>query len=202
MEKERKHNKIILIILLILILGLSIGFAAFTSKLKIQSTATVSPDANSFKVAFSSKPNVLEEGNIVLGGKATGGVFEKNATTLSSLNANFTAPGQTATWKFYAYNSGEYDAFLNTVILGAIVCTPDGADPAKVIEAAKGINIKISVGGQTYTSTTEGINSHILEKGKGEEIIVTLSYADGSAIVDGKFNVNIGDIILEYNSAD
>lgn len=202
MEKERKHNKLILIILLILILGLSIGFAAFTSKLKIQSTATVSPDANSFKVVFSSKPNVLEEGNIVLGGKATGGVFEKNATTLSSLNANFTAPGQTATWKFYAYNNGEYDAFLNSVTLGAIVCTPDGADPAKVIEAAKGINIKISVGGQTYTSTTEGINSHILQKGKGEEVIVTLSYADGSAIVDGKFNVNIGDIILEYNSAD
>lgn len=202
MEKERKHNKLILIILLILILGLSIGFAAFTSKLKIQSTATVSPDANSFKVVFSSKSNVLEEGNIVLGGKATGGVFEKNATTLSSLNANFTAPGQTATWKFYAYNNGEYDAFLNSVTLGAIVCTPDGADPAKVIEAAKGINIKISVGGQTYTSTTEGINSHILQKGKGEEVIVTLSYADGSAIVDGKFNVNIGDIILEYNSAD
>ena len=58
MEKERKHNKLILIILLILILGLSIGFAAFTSKLKIQSTATVSPDANSFKVVYSSKPNV------------------------------------------------------------------------------------------------------------------------------------------------
>ena len=202
MEKERKHNKAILILLLILILGLSIGFAAFASRLKIQSSATVSPDANSFKVAFSSKPNVLEEGNIVLGGKATGGVFEKNATTLSSLNANFTAPGQIATWKFYAYNSGEYDAFLNAVTLGTIVCAPDGADPAKVIEAAKGISIKISVGGQTYTSTTEGINSHILEKGKGEEVIVTLSYADGSAIVDGKFNVNIGDIILEYNSAD
>lgn len=202
MEKERKHNKVILILLLILILGLSIGFAAFASRLKIQSSATVSPDANLFKVAFSSKSNVPEEGNIVLGGKATGGVFEKNATILSSLNANFTAPGQIATWKFYAYNSGEYDAFLNSVTLGAIVCTPDGADPAKVIEAARGIDINISVGGQTYTSTTEGINSHILQKGKGEEIIVTLTYADGSAIVDGKFNVNIGDIILEYNSAD
>ena len=54
MEKERKHNKAILILLLILILGLSIGFAAFASRLKIQSSATVSPDANSFKVAFSS----------------------------------------------------------------------------------------------------------------------------------------------------
>ena len=202
MEKDRKHNKAILILLLILILGLSIGFAAFTSKLKIQSSATVSPDANSFRVVFSSKPNVLEEGNIVLGGKATGGVFEKNATTLSSLNANFTSPGQEATWKFYAYNSGEYDAFLNAVTLGTIVCTPDGADPAKVIEASKGISIKISVGEQIYTSTTDGINSHNLLKGKGEEIIVTLTYADGSAMVDGKFNVNIGDIVLEYNSAD
>jgi len=202
MEKERKQNKVILVILLILMIGLSIGFAAFTSKLKIQSSATVSPDANSFKVAFSSKANVLEEGNIILGGKATGGVFEKNATTLSSLNANFTAPGQSATWKFYAYNAGEYDAFLNKVTLGAIVCTPDGADPEKVLEAAKGISIKISVGGQTYNSTTEGISSHSLPKEKGEEVIVTLTYAEESAMVDGRFNVNIGDIILEYNSAD
>ena len=50
MEKERKNKKIILIILLIAILLLSIGFAAFNAHLKIQSSATVSPDPESFKV--------------------------------------------------------------------------------------------------------------------------------------------------------
>ena len=202
MEKERKHSKIILILLLILIIGLSIGFAAFASRLKIETSASVTMDPNLFKVVFSSSPTSANQGNIIYEGKAVGGVFEKNATTISSLNANFTAPGQSAVWKFYAYNDGEYDAFLNKVTLGAIVCTPDDADPAKVLEAAKGINIKISVGGQVYNSTTENINLHPLTVGKGEEVVVTLEYAKGSVYTEGTFNVNIGDILLEYNSID
>lgn len=202
MEKERKNKKTILIILLIAVIALAIGFAAFTTQLKIKSSATVSPDPSNFKVVFSSSATSEATGNIIRGGRAEGGTFEKNATTLSGLTANFTAPGQTATWKFYAFNGGQYDAFLNKAILGSIVCIPDGADPAKVAEASKGISIKISAGGQEYTSSDENINSHSLAKGVGEEVIVTLTYAAGSTAVDGNFDVTIGDIILEYNSAD
>lgn len=202
MEKERKNKKIILIILLILILLLSVGFAVFTVKLKIQSTASVSPDPNSFKVVFSSSLTSSLKGQPVYAGKAEGGAFEKDATTISGLNANFTAPGQTATWKFYAYNDGEYDAFLNKVTLGEISCVPDGADPAKVAEAQKGLNIIISVGGEMYVKTNDNINSHKLPKGTGEEIVVILQYLAGSAVTDGDFNVTIGDITLDYNSAD
>lgn len=202
MEKENKNKKVILIILLLLVIGLTIGFAAFTSQLKIQLSATVSPDPSNFKVVFSSSATSATQGSLIYGGVAQGGIFEQNATTLSGLTANFTAPGQTAIWKFYSFNAGEYDAFLNKVSLGAIVCVPDGADPNKVAEAAKGISIKISVGGQTYTSSNEAIDSHGLAKGVGEEVVVTLEYAAGSAAVDGKFDVSIGDITLEYNSAD
>lgn len=201
-EKERKNKKWLLIILLLIVIGLAIGFAVFTVQLKIQSSATVSPDPSNFKVVFSSSATSATEGKIIYGGKAEGGKFEKNATTLSGLSANFTAPGQMATWKFYAFNGGEYDAFLNAVSLGAIICIPDGADPAKVAEAAKGISIKISVDGQTYASSNDKIDSHRLVKGTGEEIVVTLTYATGSTAVDGNFDVSIGDITLEYNSAD
>lgn len=202
MEKERKNKKWLLIILLLAVILLAIGFAVFTTQLKIQSSATVSPDPNNFKVVFSSSATSATEGRIIYGGKAEGGTFEKNGTTLSGLTANFTAPGQTATWKFYAFNGGEYDAFLNKVTLGAVICTPNGADPTKVAEAAKGISINISIGGKKYTSSNDNINSHELVKGAGEEVLVTLSYAAGSAAVDGNFDVSIGDIVLEYNSAD
>jgi hypothetical protein len=202
MEKERKNKKIILIILLVAVIGLTIGFAAFTTQLKIQSSAKVSPDPTNFKVVFSSSSTASVDGSPVYGGKAEGGTFGKDATTISGLSAKFTAPGQTATWKFYAFNAGEYEAFLNKVMLGAISCIPDGADATKVAEAEKGISIKISVGGKEFVSTNETINSHNLEKKAGEEVLVTLTYAEGSAAVDGNFDVSIGDITLEYNSAD
>lgn len=202
MEKERKNKKIILIILLVLIILLSVGFALFASQLKIQLSATVSPDPNSFKVVFSSSPNESVAGQPIHGGTASGGTFGKDATTVSGLTATFTAPGQTATWKFYSFNSGEYDAFLNKVTLGEIVCTPNGADPVKVEEAAKGLSVKVSVDGQEYAATNDGINGQSLAKGTGEEVVITLSFAAGSAPVDGNFNVSIGDITLEYNSAD
>lgn len=203
MEKERKSKKIILIILLILLIGLSIGFAAFNSNLRIQSAASVTPDPNSFKVVFSTSSTSSVEGTPVLGGVANGGTLKKDSTIISDLSANFTAPGQTATWKFYSFNSGIYNAFLNKVTLGTISCIAnEGTDTNKVAEAAKGINIKVSVGGNEFTSTSENIDLHTLAKETGEEIIVTLTYAEGSALVDGSFDVVIGDIILGYDSVD
>lgn len=203
MEKERKNRKIILIVLLIAVLALSIGFAAFTSKLRIQSGATVTPDPTAFKVVFSSSATSSIEGTPIYGGKASGGTIDKGATTISGLNANFTAPGQEATWTFYAFNDGEYNAFLNAVTVGTISCIADeGTDPVKVTEASKGIKLKVSVGGKEYTSSDNAIDSHGLTKNTGEQVIVTLTYEEGSTTVDGNFDVIIGDITLEYNSAD
>lgn len=203
MEKERKNRKIILVVLFIAVLALSIGFAAFTSRLKIQSGATVTPDPNAFKVVFSSSATSSVEGSPVYGGTASGGEFTKGATTISGLNANFTAPGQEATWKFYAFNEGEYDAFLNAVTVGSISCVAaKDTDPAKVANAQKDISIKVSVNGKEYTTSDNDIDLHGLARNTGEQIVVTLTYAEGSAAVDGNFDVVIGDITLEYNSAD
>lgn len=203
MEKERKTKKIILVVLLVLLIVLSVGFAAFNASLKIQSGATVTPSPDSFKVVFSTSKTSSVEGAPIYGGEAQGGTFTKDATTISGLSANFTAPGQIATWKFYSYNSGLYNAFLNKVILGSIsFIAGEGTDAQKVAEATNAIKIKISVGGKEFTSTNEAIDEHELAKNQGEEIIVTLTYGSESPLVDGNFEVVIGDITLEYNSAD
>ena len=92
---------------------------------------------------------------------------------------------------------------MNKVTVGKITCVAsEGADATKVAEASKGLSIKVSVGGKVFSATDEAISSHELSKNAGEEIIVTLSYSEDSALVDGDFDVLIGDIILEYNSAD
>lgn len=202
MEKSRKAKKIVLIVLLLLVIGLTIGFAAFVSELTISSSATVEGNANNFKVAFSESATEVTGSTSTIGENATaGGTF--SGTALSGLKAEFTAPGQTATWTVYAYNDGQFDAFLNDVTIGSITGKAgDGTTQSYVDEAVKGISISVKVGGASYSQTTTGLTSHKLEQGTGEEIIVTLTYAADSAIADGDFTVNIGDIKLNYESVD
>ena len=204
MEKSRKAQKSILIILLLIVVGLSIGFAAFTSTLKIQTTATVSPNPNTFSVVFSTSKTESVAGSPELDGTyASGGSFQAGATTLSGLKASFTQPGQTATWKVYAHNAGEFNAFLNSVTIGNISYNvKEGTDTTKVEEAVKGIKISVKVGNTTFDATNASISGHELVKGQGEEVLVTLTYASGSAIADGDFDVTIGDIVLGYDSID
>lgn len=200
MEKSRKTKKIVLVVLLLIVIGLSIGFAAFTSQLTIKSNASVTGDSTTFKVVFSSSQSSVESGTVVTGGKAEGGAI--SGTTLSGLEATFTAPGQTATWEVYAYNAGQFDAFLKNVTVGSITGTAGvGTTQSYVDEAIKGISIKVNVRNEDYPTTTS-ITSHKLEKATAEKVVVTLSYAAGSATADGDFTVNIGDILLDYNSVD
>ena len=129
----------------------------------------------------------------------------KGNKTSPGLSANFTGPGQSVTWKTYAYNAGQFDAFLKSVTVGKITCVADkesGTTQAYVDEAAKGISLKVVVGGDTYTSTNGNITNSKLLINNAEEVSITLTYADGSAIADGDFEVQIAPIQLNYSSVD
>ena len=205
MEKSRKTKVGILIVLLVMVVLLTVGFAAFGSELTIKSSATVAGNENAFSVVFSTSKNEATGGDIAVDGiYAKTGHFDAPTTTLTGLTAEFTEPGQKATWTVYAYNRGQFDAFLNSVKLGAIKCTagPD-TDQVKVDEAAKGISVKVIVGSAAYTANELDIVGHELPIESGEEVRVELEYAAGSAIADGDFTVAIeGDIVLRYESID
>lgn len=202
MEKSRKAKKSILIVLLLLVIGLTIGFAAFVSELTISSSASVQGNEQNFKVAFSESVDSITGNSATPAGKATeGGTF--SGTSLTGLKAEFTEPGQTATWTIYAYNDGQFDAFLKDVTIGTITgIAGEGTTQSYVDEAVKGISIKVNVRDEDYATTTNGITNHKLAQAAGEKIIVTLEYATNSAIADGDFTVQIGDIKLNYESVD
>ena len=210
MEKSRKNKKIILIVLVLVVEGLSIGFAAYGSQLTINSSASVTMDGSTFKVGFSDSQSGLTgttttSTKVGTGVTAEEGTFENNNLTISGLSASFTGPGQSVTWKAYAYNDGQFDAFLKSVTVGKITCVADsesGTTQAYVDEAAKGISIKVSVGGDVYPTTNANITNSKLEIGKAKEVLITLEYADGSAIADGDFDVQIEPIQLNYSSVD
>lgn len=218
MERDRSTKVIAIVALCVAVFGLSVGFAAFSNDLTIQSEATVKPDSNDFDVNFSSV-NTSETDGAVTATTSGASVTAQNATisnatdpTISGIKVEFTEPGQSATYSFFAHNAGKYDAFLNSVSFKNATDAPtnidcvaaEGTSAAMVASACDGISIKVQVGETTFTGTTPNIANHKLpiDQNQYEPVVVTIEYAAGAARADGDFQVKIGDIVLTYGSVD
>ena len=211
---ENKSYKIITIVALILgIVGVTLGYAAFSSTLTITSAAEVKPDPSTFNVDFSSSNSAVEANPItptlsatVTGFSATNATIDNTSDpVISNLKATFTEPGQNVKYKFYAYNAGEYIAYLNSIVFsGTKTCTAKtGTTQSLVDTACNGIHLSVQVGSETATETSvASITGHTLAVNAGEQITVVISYASGSAIADGDFDVTFPNVVLTYASAD
>ena len=211
---DNRGYKIISIIALVLgAVGVTLGYAAFSSTLTISSSAEVNPAATNFNVDFSSSASSVVTDDItptlnktVSGFTATDASIDNSSDpVISNLKATFTEPGQSVTYTFYAYNAGEYVAYLNGInFSGSKTCTPKtGTTQSLVASACNGICLSVKVGSEDATTTSVGtISGHSLAKNSSEQITVTISYASGSAIADGNFDVTLPDIVLNYDSLD
>lgn len=208
---ENKNSKVIaLVALVVAVVGLGVGFAAFSSTLTISSSATVTPNANTFKVLLSNSQTAVASGNVTgtASTGATAGTATVSADTLkiTGLKANFTAPNQTVSYTFYAHNTGEYIAYLTQVTgiakANCVAKAGGGATPGLVTAACNHITIKVSVGATEFTASNTAIKSHSLAKGAKETVVVTITYAETTDRVDGPVDVSFGDITLKYSSVD
>ena len=217
MEKNRKIQMIAIVALVIGIVGLSIGFAAFSSVLNIQTSANVKPDSSTLNVDFSTAEDKMEIAEIIPTATpnslvTTNGVIDNSGDpTISKLSATFTEPGQSVVYKFYAYNAGELNAYLKSIVFSNVtdqnttkICTAgQGTTDALVQKACDKISVKIKVGNELETTTGKAsITGHTLSKSNGELVTVTLEYEAGADRADGDFTVAFGNITLNYSSAD
>lgn len=215
MEKNRSGQFIALLALIVAIVGVSVGFAAFSSALRIQSSATVTPDQNTLNVDFSSSDtavvtNAIKPTTTPTTVVATDAMIDNSADpVIKNLSATFKEPGQKAVYTFYAYNAGELEAFLKSIVYKNVsdkasnkVCTAgEGTTDALVQKACEGISLKVKVGTEAETSSgIASISNHSLGKEKSEEITVTLEYASNATRADGDFTVSFGDVTLNYSS--
>lgn len=218
MEKDRGTRVIAIVALVVGVVGLTIGFAAFSSTLTISSSAEVSPDSSKFNVDFTSagtgdistaaivptkSPNTITATN--------GAIDNSGDPKVTGLKATFTEPGQSATYSFWAKNIGEYTAYLNSITIANATggdsykkCTAKtGTTQSLVDSACNGISMTVQVGSETATSSSVAtINNHSLAVNGFDPVVVTISYAAGSAQADGDFDVAFGDITLSYSSVD
>ena len=216
MEKDRSSKVIAIAALLVAVVGLSVGFAAFSSTLTISSSANVTPNSDTFKVVFSSNGTTLTteavSGDVTgTGASATAATINNDTNpTISGLAATFTEPGQKVVYTFYAHNSGEYDAFLKSVTYANVtgknesrVCTAvSGTTEALVTRACDDISVKVNVGATNTTASKANITGHSLLKGAFEQVTVTIEYAADGDRADGDFSVAFGDVSLVYSSVD
>lgn len=214
MGENRYYKMVSVLALVVGVIGVTLGYAAFSNTLTIESTAEVTPDASKFNVDFSSASNAVVTNAVTptlstsddVNFTATNGTIDNTSDpTITNLHATFTEPGQTVTYTFYAYNAGEYIAYLNSINFdGTKTCTArTGTTADLVATACNGISLSVQVGSETAaTATVDPINGHTLGIGAADQVTVVMTYAAGSGIADGAFDVEFPDIVLTYDSAD
>ena len=215
MEKNKSSKIIAVVALVVAVFGLTLGFAAFSNTLTISSSAYVSPSDENFKVAFSTS---LTDANVTgtIAGTPTGAATAEDATvsgtTVSGIKANLTSPGESVSYTFYVHNSGEYEAFLNSITFENVagenspkVCVAKDSttSEALVSAACEDISISVKVGNDAAVAgSVAEITDHSLLKTKNEIVTVTIAYAVDGDRADGNFDVSFGDLKLVYGTVD
>ena len=227
MEKDRRARVVAIAALLVGVVGLSLGFAAFTNTLTIKSSAAVTVDDSTFNVDFSKQSASVVDGTLSgTPNPATNGPTAADATIdnsaagapqITGLKATFTQPGQKVTYSFYTKNAGALKAYLTNVNFANAtggsankVCTAKtGTTQSLVDTACQGISLKLTLGSEAFTESKARANfttatAHDLTKngeaGDNEAVTVEIEYAEGSGQADGDFDVTFGDITLTYSS--
>ena len=119
----RNKQGISIAALVVAIIGLSVGFAAFSNTLTIRSSADVHPDPSNFRVVFSKSTSSALAGNVSPDSSTygtTANINSSDLTILENLHATFTEPGQSVTYPLnsdtlYVYNAGTYRAQLTGI---------------------------------------------------------------------------------------
>jgi len=223
MEKERSTKILATIALIIAIIGVSVGFAAFTNNLRITNTnANVSP-LNNMRVIFdddtNNQNNISEvsynlsrpTGDSSTNFTATNATIDNSvvtAPTITGMSANFIVPGESVQYEFYVYNDSDYDVELTSVAFGNKTCTPNSGTDNNLVNGNNGacgeIDVSISIGGGTgeptivtktqNTSQSNTVTNHILKKGEYETVVATITYAD----LDGENVILNGDFSVTF----
>ena len=208
--RGNKNTKLyILGALLLGVASISLGFAAFSNTLRIQSQANVTPNEDTFKVVFSSNGTTYKTdpvtGTITGSGVTTDNGIIDNTTnpTITGLHASFKSPGQKVVYNFFVHNMGEYLAYLNSITFkGSKTCIAgSGASESLVNSACSAITMKVEIGSLSVAETTQNITGETIAAGEFKPISVTIEYASNGSRVDGPFSVTFPDVSLYYGSA-
>lgn len=187
MEKRDRGMKFAVITALVIgVMGVAVGFAAFSTALEIDGSATV--NTSTWNVYFASATkDATSTAKVVNEPSITTNTAGKAAAKLADWSATFSEPGQFVKYNIKVTNSGSYEAILDTVnIPTTLTCTSANTDTT-----AKKTDETNVCGNLTYTleyataqthndntSSTVIIAGDTLASGKSVDLVLTLTYKD------------------------
>lgn len=209
MDRQRRIKMLSIIALVIAIVGMSLGFAAFSTTLNISSNASVTPSNDNFKIRFSTSQTSTIVSPVVASYKTAGvtvtdgTIINGETPTITNISANFTEPDQSVSYIVYVRNDGEYTAYLNSVRFhGEKKCiASNGTTNSLVQNTCENIYFTINIRGNSFRYDTE-INSYPLAPGESETVYINLDYFSTETLADGPFSITFPSISLEYSTSN
>ena len=223
--RTKKQSKIMAIVALcVSIVGLTLGFAAFSNTLTISSSATVSPDSSDFNINAYGIENWTADyptydmftSNSIskprLGGSksATTAKISDNgkAITISDLSVEMIEPNNDVVYSFLIKNEGEYTAYLDTTLFDEMYngmggqCTPGKDATKELVDGACDYISMISWLEGSDGATISSAGDYELAKGDYIVLTIVIGYSDVDGVVraDGDFSVTFDDMNLSFTS--
>lgn len=229
MEKDKGGRIIALAALLIAVLGLSLGFAAYSSTLTINSNADVLLDEDVWEVGFSTVNSAITAGDKAETGSGTSEItISQFAITQKTPAQLHTTNGSSVTYDFFIVNDGKLDAYLNSVSMGTLSCTyltgtrtedngsttvtNTGTGTITPADCATMFTATLTIGSTSYTSgqaaVTSGFGTTNMIPATGTKYIaasLTIAYNTDSIssvtnVPDADFNVALSTTSVVYGT--
>ena len=161
MEKTNSSKIVAIVALVVAVLGLSVGFAAYTSTLNISANANVQVDGSDWDVGFANNdtPSVMA----AVSGTATtiSGTGVTNAGSLSMYKYTITqgtaatlstTANEAVSYAFKIKNAGSIDAILKSITTAGISCAYVSDAQSRIIEGVSGAGSEVTATtGQTIS---------------------------------------------------
>ena len=203
MEKERNGKIIAVIALVVAVAGLSLGFAAFSTSLKIDTAANVSNNSN-WDVGFSTDGQAIEDvttpGTKNANESGNPGVIDVTKYTISQhTNANLsTTTGSSVSYDLDILNKGKIAANLSFVNLNNVTFTCTNATGDSLYEGVAGagstssgntttisnencgkmFGVSLKINNTTYSSSASNITGETIAANGSVPVKLTVYYKD------------------------
>lgn len=209
MNREREMKTLVIAALVISVVAIGVGFAAFSTTLQINGTATVNTVGKTWDVRFENIEKTAEsttgvDSSVPTISNGTAGENKTN-TAIGTITAAFTAPKQKLQYKITVKNAGTYDAKLTAAsipTLDTITVTGTG-DAAETDAANVKKHLKFSftkLDGSAVTAETD-----TLDAGATQDYLYTIEYEDltnAAELPKAQVSISIPQTILTFSQAN
>ena len=229
MEKDSNGRLIAVLALIIAVAGLSFGFAAFSTSLKIDTAANVTAGTTNWNVGFTTDGTNIEQVSTArtIPANETGnpGVIDVTKYTIAqNTNATLsTTTGSSVSYSLGILNKGSLTAYLDSVdfdnvtvtctnaassatgtviegVAGAGTSTTGGnSSTISNADCAKMFAVTLTIDSTTYSSTSTNLSASTIAPNNGVPVVLTVAYTD-TADARAVAATLDGDIIVTLGS--